>query len=50
MYFMSGLYLAALKAVYAALSSLLRPILTFNDRFLDTIKCKTNPDLRNFKV
>jgi hypothetical protein len=47
---MSGLYLAALKAMDTALSSLLRLMLAFSDRFLDTIKFKTNPDLRNFKV
>ena len=26
------------------------PLLAFICQFLDTIKCKTNPDLRNFKV
>jgi len=49
-YFMSGLYLVALRAVHAALPSSFRVILTFRHRFLDSIKCKMKPDLRNFKV
>ena len=47
---MSGLYVAALKAIHAVLSSSPRLMSPFSYRFLDTIKCKTNPDLRNFKV
>ena len=47
---MSGLYLVALRAVHAALPSSFRVILTFRHRFLDSIKCKMKPDLRNFKV
>ena len=47
---MSGLYVVALRAMHAALPSSLRVILTFNHQFLDTIRCKMNPDLRNFKA
>jgi hypothetical protein len=47
---MSGLCLVAAKAMHTALSSSLRLILTFRHQLLDTIKCKTNPDLRNFEV
>jgi len=47
---MSDLYLVALRAVHAAVSSSLRLILNFRHVLLDTIMCKTNPDLRNFKI
>jgi hypothetical protein len=47
---MSGFYSAALKAMHVALSSSLRFMLTLSLQFVDTIKCKTNPDLINFKV
>jgi hypothetical protein len=40
----------ALRAMHAALPSSLRVSLTFRNRFLGTIKCEMDPDLRNFKV
>jgi len=47
---MLDLYLVALRAMHAAVSSSLRLILNFRHAFLDTIMCKTNPVLRNFKI
>jgi hypothetical protein len=49
-YFMSDLYLVALRDVRAVLPSSFRFLLTFRLQFLDTLKCKMNPDLRTLKA